>query len=242
MINLFILKTISRAYLALIILLGAILYKDLTVLIVLQNTILFLIISALIFYLFNYFKEKKFTYASNVTYLRVIISIILLSISINALSDQDIFKNFYHGGYFALIAFLALCLDGVDGYIARRFNEQNSFGEMFDQDADTLLMLTLSISLYLNKDVPMIVLLIPTYRYLFLISMTKYKWMKCDLPESYYRKISCTLSTFLLIICHSQYIKDISLSYLVLISLFVITFSFAKDILWLYKRERYENI
>jgi phosphatidylserine synthase len=122
MINLFILKTISRAYLALIILLGAILYKDLTVLIVLQNTILFLIISALIFYLFNYFKEKKFTYASNVTYLRVIISIILLSISINALSDQGIFKNFYHDGYFALIAFLALCLDGVDGYIARRYN------------------------------------------------------------------------------------------------------------------------
>ena len=241
MINLFILKTISRAYLALIILLGAILYKDLTVLIVLQNTILFLIISALIFCLFNYFKEKKFTYASNVTYLRVIISIILLSISINALSDQDIFKNFYHGGYFAMIAFLALCLDGVDGYISRRFNEQNSFGEIFDQDADTLLMLTLSISLYLNKDVSMIVLLIPTYRYLFLISMTKYKWMKCNLPESYYRKISCALSTFLLIICHSQYIKDTSLSYLVLISLFVITFSFAKDILWLYKREKYEN-
>jgi len=71
--------------------------------------------------------------------------------------------------------------------------------------------------------------------------MNKYKWMRYDLPKSYYRKISCALSTFLLIICHSQYIKDTSLSYLVLISLFVITFSFAKDILWLYKREKYEN-
>ena len=59
MINFFILKTISRAYLALIILLGAILYKDLTLLIVLQNTILFLIISTLIFYVFNHFKENK---------------------------------------------------------------------------------------------------------------------------------------------------------------------------------------
>lgn len=242
MINIFTLKITLKAYLALITLLGAILYKDLTVLIVLQNTVIFLTISVLIFYIFHCYKENRFTYASSVTYLRVIISIILLSISLNSLTDQEIYKKFYLEGYFALLAFLALCLDGIDGYIARRLNEENDFGEIFDQDADTLLILTLCISLYLNRDVTIVVFLIPLYRYLFLISMIKYKWMNYTLPESYYRKVSCVLSTFLLIFCHSHYIKDMGLNFLVMISLFVITFSFAKDILWLYNRNVNENI
>ena len=72
--------------------------------------------------------------------------------------------------------------------------------------------------------------------------MMKYKWMKRKLPRSYYRKLSCVLSTFILIFCHSQYVKDTLLVFFVMISLFVITFSFAKDILWLYMRKEDEYI
>ncbi|MBT3548892.1 MAG: CDP-alcohol phosphatidyltransferase family protein [Gammaproteobacteria bacterium] len=242
MINVFVLKTTLKAYLALITLLGVILYNDLTLLIVLQNTVIFLIISILIFYIFNYFKENIFAYASFITYLRIVISIILLSISFNALTDQNIFNKFYLEDYFAILALIALCLDGIDGYLARRFNEQCNFGEVFDQDADTLLILTLCTSLYLNKDTSVIVFLIPFYRYIFLVFMMKYKWMKRKLPRSYYRKLSCVLSTFILIFCHSQYVKDTLLVFFVMISLFVITFSFAKDILWLYMRKEDEYI
>ena len=93
MINTYILKIILKAYLSLLILLSFILDKDLTLLIILQNTLIFSLISALIFYIFNSFKENKFTYASVVTYLRVIISIILLSIAINSPLDQNILIN-----------------------------------------------------------------------------------------------------------------------------------------------------
>ncbi len=242
MINTYTLKVILKAYLSLLILLSFILGKDLTLLIVLQNTLMFSLISALIFYIFNSFKENKFTYASGVTYLRVIISIILLSIAINSPFNQGIFNKFYLEDYFILLAFISLCFDGIDGYIARKLNEQSNFGELFDQDADTFLILVLCISLYLNKDINLLVFFIPLYRYIFILLSIKYAWVKYKLPESYYRKLSCVVSTCLLIACHSHYIKDISLDYLVLSSLFVITFSFAKDILWLYNRDKYEKI
>ena len=242
MINTYILKIILKAYLSLLILLSFILDKDLTLLIILQNTLIFSLISALIFYIFNSFEENKFTYASVVTYLRVIISIILLSIAINSPLDQNIFNKFYLEDYFILLAFISLCFDGIDGYIARILNEKSNFGELFDQDADTFLILILCISLYLNKNVNFLIFFIPFYRYIFILLSMKYAWIKCKLPESYYRKLSCVVTTCLLIGCHSHYIKDMSLDYLVLSSLFVITFSFAKDILWLYNRDKYEKI
>ena len=49
---------------------------------------------------------------------------------------------------------LPAILDGFDGYFARLLRSSSSFGELFDQEVDNFMMLTLATSLYLNINIP----------------------------------------------------------------------------------------
>ena len=101
-------------------------------------------------------------------------------------------------------------------------------------------MFVLSISLYINKDIGLYVLLIPAYRYIFIALMTKYSWLKNTLPDSMLRKSVCVVTTLLMIISHEVYLNEYIFKFVINLALFIITFSFSKDILWLY-RNKYEK-
>jgi len=128
-------------------------------------------------------------------------------------------------------------MDGLDGFIARKYNLVSKFGEIIDQESDNFLMLVISISLYLNKDVSLYVFLIPLYRYTFLASMKKHDWLKRTLPSSLFRKIACVLTIVLMIMSQDVYLDYENTVFLVNLSLFIITFSFSKDIIWLYRNK-----
>ena len=128
-------------------------------------------------------------------------------------------------------------MDGLDGFIARKYNLVSKFGEFIDQESDNFLMLVISISLYLNKDIGPYVFLIPLYRYTFLVSMKKYDWLQRTLPRSQFRKIACVLTIALMILSQDVYFNNENTVFLVILSLFIITFSFSKDIIWLYRNK-----
>ncbi len=134
----------------------------------------------------------------------------------------------------------ALILDGLDGFITRKYNHESRFGEIIDQESDNFLMLVLSISLYFNREIGIYVFLIPVYRYIFIYSMRKYNWLKLELPISQFRKFACVATTLLMIVAQDIYFSLENSIFLVILSLFIITFSFAKDIIWLY-RNKYEK-
>ena len=139
--------TISFTYLFSVLLLLLTFKEQLTIFILLHNSLFFLFISYLIFKFFSTTELLKFSFASKITYIRLTISILLLTASITSSIDADIFRIFYNESAFIILALISLLLDGLDGFIARRYNDTSKFGELFDQESDNFLMFVLSISL-----------------------------------------------------------------------------------------------
>ena len=214
--------------------------KELTTFILLQNSIFFLCISYLIFRYFAKSNLEEFSLASKVTYMRLSVSIVLLTAAINSSTNSTIFEIFYMERYFIILAIISFLLDGLDGFIARKYNQVTKYGEVIDQEADNFLIFVMSISLYINKEIGLYVFLIPAFRYIFIFSMTRYYWLKNTLPDSQLRKAVCVSIIFIMIISQDSYFANDDVVFLVLLSLFIITFSFSRDIIWLY-RNKYEK-
>ena len=71
------------------------------------------------------------------------------------------FSNLENAHYFALIIFIiAGFTDFLDGYIARKYDIITPFGTAFDPLADKLMLLTALFSLYLDRYIPLWVLVI----------------------------------------------------------------------------------
>ena len=72
-------------------------------------------------------------------------------------------------GYWWVIglATLALCLDGVDGQVARRTGTASAFGARFDMELDSFLMLVLAALVWRSGRIDAWILLLGAPRYLF---------------------------------------------------------------------------
>ncbi len=76
----------------------------------------------------------------------------------------------YNLNYWALFTFaIASLTDVVDGYIARKYNQITDFGKLFDPLADKLMVLSVLITLWLRKIIPGIVVILMTFKELYLI-------------------------------------------------------------------------
>ncbi len=234
-------KIIVQAYCYLLFLLFILYQEHLNYSILLYNTLFFLIISSVIFYIFNLYKTDNFSYACYITYARITLIIILLSITINTYLSVSFSNILYKENVFLIISLIVLLLDWFDGFIARYLNETSKFGAIFDQETDNLLLLTLTLSLYLNNDMTIIILLIPFYRYMFIVLGLYFEWLKNTLPKSYLRKVICSMTVFLLIISHIRYLSNSCIQIISILAFLMITFSFTKDIIWLYRSKKYAN-
>ena len=92
-----------------------------------------------------------------------------------------------------------------------------------------------------NKNINIIIFLIPKYRYIFILFMYRFLWLKRELQKSFLRKFICIFTSILLIISHISYLDEYIVINIVFFALFIITFSFAKDIIWLYGKKN-ENM
>lgn len=97
--------------------------------------------SFLFYWLINYNALKTFRpfagYANRITLLRLIL-IIVSGIWYNELSDIIIF----------ILGSGIFCLDGLDGFIARRLKQTSEFGAYFDMETDAFFVCIFSIILY----------------------------------------------------------------------------------------------
>ncbi|MBL6819553.1 MAG: CDP-alcohol phosphatidyltransferase family protein [Gammaproteobacteria bacterium] len=134
------------------------------------------------------------------------------------------------------LCLISLFLDGMDGLISRYLNQSTKFGEIFDQEVDNLLILILSFSLVYNYNYNLLILIIPFYRYIFLILM-RYNYIgKQKLLESFFRKMTCVLVIIALLLCNYFYTNNLIIN-LYYISILLITYSFSRDMVWLYRRK-----
>ena len=170
--------------------------------------------------------------ANYVTYLRLVIMITLL-VLILFRSDVD---NMYYSLYITFFSFLVFIMDWLDGYLARKLKQITDFGFFFDQEVDNIFLFILVLSITLNNSELYFLWLIPLLRYIFLLMKYIFVWMRSELYDSIRRKSICAVTTFLLIVCNLEFLSFFLIELLSIISMFIILFSFMKDILWLYRR------
>ncbi len=178
-----------------------------------------------------YFFFRKYNFYLNVpnqiTLSRLVINIFILILILNI--------EIYDYTLLFLLSFISLILDGLDGYVSRYLNQTSKFGEVFDQEVDNFLILILSISLILNHSYGYYIIIVPFYRYIFQILVEIGFLSKDNLPYSFLRKLICVLMTISLILCNCFNAVE-SFNTLLYVIILLLTYSFSKDTVWLYRR------
>lgn len=135
------------------------------------------------------------------------------------------------------IAALTLSLDGLDGWLARRQGLASAFGARFDMEVDAAFALILAVNAAAGSSGPVAILLgVP--RYLFVAAARVLPWMRRDLPERFSRKVVCVLQLGVLILLQAPILPQAFALPLVGIAASALVWSFATDLLWLWRRKR----
>jgi|TARA_R110000851_G_scaffold106964_2_gene226823 phosphatidylglycerophosphate synthase len=132
------------------------------------------------------------------------------------------------------IAVIALLLDGVDGWIARRTQSHSLFGARFDMELDALLILLLSAGLLRLESLGLWVLMIGGMRYLFVAASWQFTWLSAPLYESFRRKAVCVWQVVALLLALTPLTSHLAASLLAISALVSLLYSFGADVKWLY--------
>ena len=144
----------------------------------------------------------------------------------------------FDGGHWFVIglATLALCLDGVDGWVARRTNSVSAFGARFDMELDSCLMLVLAALVWRSGRVGPWIILLGLPRYLFVIAGWRLGWLRAALPQRFRRKAGCVMQGIALLVCLGPIVPGPLASVVAGTALALLLASFALDIVWLFQR------
>ena len=131
-----------------------------------------------------------------------------------------------------LVATVAMILDGVDGWVARR-RGPTVFGARFDMELDALLLLVLSVMVWQSGKVGLWVMLIGVLRYLFVAASWLRPSLAAELPASRRRKTICVVQGVVLLVCLGPIIPATMASIVAFVALAMLVSSFAVDVRWL---------
>ncbi|MGF1644000.1 MAG: CDP-alcohol phosphatidyltransferase family protein [Thiotrichales bacterium] len=130
-------------------------------------------------------------------------------------------------------ALVVVTLDGVDGWLARRYRTESAFGARFDMETDALLILVLAMLAWqLDKAGPWI-LLAGVLRYAFVGAGHWWAWIHRPLPCSFRRKTACVLQIATLIACLTPLLHTPSSAWVAGVGLVFLCYSFWVDLRWL---------
>ncbi|MEL6642711.1 MAG: CDP-alcohol phosphatidyltransferase family protein [Pseudomonadota bacterium] len=91
------------------------------------------------------------------------------------------------------VAVLALALDGVDGWAARRAGLASRFGARFDMEVDSFFALVLSAIAFQTGQAGLWILALGLPRYMFVGAGAIWPWLTRPVPDSLSRKAVCVL-------------------------------------------------
>ncbi len=143
-----------------------------------------------------------------------------------------------HAAWVAALAAVALALDGVDGWVARRWRCASAFGARFDMELDAFLILALCVHLLVMGKAGSWVLAIGAMRYVFVAAMRIWPWLDGPLPESRRRKLVCVWQVGSLLLCLLPAVGAGQAAPLLALALGLLAWSFAVDVRWRYVNGR----
>lgn len=181
-------------------------------------------------------KHARFGFANLVTAFRAgIVSLVAATVLFShAFGGRD-FDDLIWWTVAAVL--FALALDGVDGYLARRYRQQSALGARFDMEVDAALILILSVAaMVLEKAGPWVVL-IGLMRYLFVIAQWFSPALRAELAPSVRRKTVCVVQgAALCLVLVPQVTVPLSI-WICGSALVALAYSFGADVLALLSRK-----
>ncbi|HET6864971.1 MAG TPA: CDP-alcohol phosphatidyltransferase family protein, partial [Solirubrobacteraceae bacterium] len=128
------------------------------------------------------------------------------------------------------LAALALVLDAVDGWVARR-TRTAALGAQFDGEVDAFLILVLSV--YVARSAGAWVLAIGLARYAFLVAGWLLPWMRASLPPRFWRKVVAAAQGIVLTVAAAEVLPPALATAALIGALILLAESFGHDVLWL---------
>ncbi|HEY7622493.1 MAG TPA: CDP-alcohol phosphatidyltransferase family protein [Solirubrobacteraceae bacterium] len=156
-----------------------------------------------------------------------------LAVGVAALT-ADSFTHATPVALLVTLAAVALALDLVDGWLARRTGTADALGARFDGEVDAFLILALSV--YVARDAGAWVLAIGAARYLFLVGEWLLPWMRAPLPERRWRKVVTAAQGIVLTVGAAGILPGALTQALLLAALALLAASFGECVWWLWRR------
>jgi phosphatidylglycerophosphate synthase len=133
----------------------------------------------------------------------------------------------------SLAAAIALVLDGVDGWAARRSGLASAFGARFDMETDALFALALALLVHASGKVGAWVLTSGLLRYIFVLAGWVWAPLAAPLLPSRRRKVVCVVQVAVLIAALVPVVPGETAWLLCLAGLALLAYSCGVDCLWL---------
>jgi phosphatidylglycerophosphate synthase len=127
---------------------------------------------------------------------------------------------------------VALALDAVDGWVARRTRTAASLGAHFDAEVDAFLILVLSA--YVSRSAGVWVLAIGAARYAFLAAGWPLPWMRAPLPPRYWRKVVAATQGIVLGVAAAGVLPMDAIHAGLAVAVVLLAESFGRDVWWLW--------
>lgn len=135
------------------------------------------------------------------------------------------------------VALVALGLDALDGWLARRQDRASAFGARFDMEVDAALGLVLAVNAWTDGSAGIAVLLLGVPRYVFIATAWIWPWMAAELPDRFGRKVVCVVQIAALIALQAPVVSGAVATALVGVAAVALLWSFGRDTLWLWRAQ-----
>ena len=134
------------------------------------------------------------------------------------------------------LAVIALVLDGVDGWVARRTGTVSALGARFDMEVDAFLILVLS--MYVAQSVGPWVLAIGAARYAVWAVGWVLRWMRTPVPQRYWRKPVAAIQGIVLTAAVANLLPGVAITVAIAVAVVLLAESFGRDVVWQWRRHR----
>jgi phosphatidylglycerophosphate synthase len=177
--------------------------------------------------------HRHFGIANSITLSRAAFAVLLLAVAAEeALGSGEVLDTAFRWGL-TVAAAMALGLDGVDGWVARRNNMTSGFGARFDMEADGLFLLALTLILIVAGIVGPWVLASGLTYYVFRIAGRLWPVLAAPLFRSRRRKAIFGTQAVLLIAAIAPPMPAWIAQGCCLTGVVLLLYSFSVDIVWL---------
>jgi phosphatidylglycerophosphate synthase len=162
----------------------------------------------------------------------------VLALTIDALTIDALTRPVPAAGVVPLAA-VALSLDAVDGWVARRTGTSSALGARFDMEVDAFLILVLSV--LVARPVGAWVVVIGLMRYVFVAAGAVLPWLRAPIPLRYWAKVVAAVQGIALVVAASGVLPHRWTVVVMAAALVLLVESFGRSAGWLWRHRTREG-